>query len=52
MIYWADETAVKADTNWERGFAPAGRMRVLALSVRGPKRLMISAIANPSEIAF
>ena len=27
-IYWADETAVKEDAHWIRGFAPAGRTPV------------------------
>lgn len=52
VIYWADETAVKEDTNWIRGFAPAGRTPVLEASARWGKLSMISAITNRGEIAF
>jgi transposase len=52
LIYWADETAVKEDTNWIRGFAPAGRTPVLEASARWGKLSMISAITNRGEIAF
>jgi transposase len=52
LIYWADETAVKEDTNWVRGFAPAGRTPVREASARWPKLSMISAITNRGEIAF
>jgi len=52
VIYWADETAVKEDTNWIRGFAPAGRTPVLEASARWAKLSMISAITNRGEIAF
>ena len=52
VIYWADETAVKEDTNWIRGFAPAARTPVLEASARWGKLSMISAITNRGEIAF
>lgn len=52
VIYWADETAVKEDTNWIRGFAPAGRTPVLEVSARWAKLSMISAITNRGEISF
>lgn len=52
VIYWADETAVKEDTNWIRGFAPAGRTPVLEASARWGKLSMISAITNRGEISF
>jgi transposase len=52
VIYWADETAVKEDTNWVRGFAPAGRTPVLEASARRGKLSMISAITNRGEISF
>ena len=42
-IYWADETAVKEDAHWIRGFAPAGRTPVLEMPARWGKLSMISA---------
>lgn len=30
MIFWGDETAVREDGNWVRGFAPRGKTPVLA----------------------
>ncbi len=51
-IYWADETAVKEDANWIRGFAPAGRTPVLEMPARWGKLSMISAITNRGEISF
>jgi len=51
-IYWGDETAVKEDTNWIRGYAPPGKTPVLPVSARWPKLSMISAITNRGEVAF
>lgn len=51
-IYWADETAVKEDSNWVRGYAPVGKTPVLTLSARWPKLSMVSAITNRGDIAF
>ena len=48
-IYWGDETAVKEDGNWVRGYVPAGT--TLAMPARWRKLPMISAI-SPSESAF
>lgn len=52
ILYWGDETAVKEDAHWIRGFAPAGRTPVLEIPARWPKLSMISAITNRGEIAF
>ena len=52
VSYWVDDTAVKEDTNWIRGFAPPGRTPVLEASARWAKLSMISAITNRGEIAF
>ena len=52
MLYWGDETAVKEDAHWIRGFAPAGRTPVLEVPARWPKLSMISAITNRGEVAF
>ncbi|MGC9163773.1 MAG: IS630 family transposase [Thiomonas sp.] len=51
-ILWADETAVKEDANWVRGFAPAGRTPVLTLPARWNKLSMISAISARGEVVF
>jgi len=52
LIYWGDETAVKEDANWIRGYAPKGKTPVLATPTRWRKLSMISAIAPRGQIAF
>ena len=52
VLYWADETAVKEDAHWVRGFAPAGRTPVLDMPARWDRLSMISAITNRGEISF
>lgn len=52
-IYWADETAIRQDTNWVRGYAPAGvtpEMRIPA--GRHAATTMISAITNQGLVRF
>lgn len=51
-IYWGDETAVKEDSNWVRGYAPAGQMPILATPARWIKLSMISAITNKGATCF
>lgn len=51
-ILWGDETAVKEDTHWIRGYAPKGRTPVLKTPTRWPKLSMISAISARGELAF
>lgn len=51
-IYFGDETAVKEDANWVRGYAPRGRTPVLAVPTRWVKLSMISAISPRGEVAF
>jgi transposase len=51
-IYWADETAVKQDTAWVRGFAPAGKTPVLPHAARWTHVTMISAITNQGLVRF
>ena len=51
-ILWGDETAVKEDANWLRGFAPRGKTPVLTTPTRWRKLSMISAISARGEIAF
>lgn len=52
MIYFGDETAVREDANWVRGYAPKGQTPVLAVPARWVKRSMISAISPRGEVAF
>ncbi|THF60400.1 IS630 family transposase [Pseudothauera rhizosphaerae] len=52
-IYWADETAIRQDTHWVRGYAPAGvtpEMRIPA--GRHAATTMISAITNQGLVRF
>lgn len=51
-IDWADETAVKQDGHWLRGYAPAGQTPVLALSARWRSISMISAITQQGRVRF
>lgn len=51
-IYWADETAVKQDTAWVRGYAPAGKTPVLPHAARWTHVSMISAITNQGLVRF
>lgn len=52
VIHWGDETAVKEDANWIRGYAPRGQTPVLATPTRWHKLSMISAISPRGEVAF
>jgi len=52
VIYVGDETAVREDANWVRGYAPKGQTPLLAVPARGVKRSMISAISPRGEVAF
>jgi transposase len=51
-IYWADETAVKQDTAWVRGYAPAGKTPVLPHAARWSHVTMISAVTNQGLVRF
>lgn len=51
-ILWGDETAVKEDANWVRGFAPRGKTPVLRTPTRWHKLSMISAISARGQVAF
>jgi transposase len=52
VIFWADETAVKEDANWVRGYAPRGRTPVLVTAARWRRLSMISAISPRGEVQF
>lgn len=51
-IYWADETAIKQDTAWVRGYAPAGQTPVILHAARWTSITMISAITNKGLVRF
>jgi transposase len=52
VIYFGDETAVKEDANWVRGYAPKGQTPILPTPTRWDKLSMISAISPRGEVAF
>ncbi len=52
VIYWGDETAVKEDAHWVRGYAPRGQTPVLAVPARWTTLSMISAISPQGKVAF
>jgi transposase len=51
-IYWADETAIKQDTAWVRGYAPAGQTPVIVHAARWTSITMISAVTNKGLVRF
>ncbi|MGY6275272.1 IS630 family transposase [Methylomonas sp. MgM2] len=51
-LLWGDETAVKEDTNWIRGYAPKGQTPVIKTPTRWSKLSMISAISARGEVVF
>ncbi|MCL4526993.1 MAG: IS630 family transposase [Gammaproteobacteria bacterium] len=52
VIYCGDETAVKEDAHWVRGYAPRRQTPVLAVPARWTSLPMISAISPRGEVAF
>ena len=52
VIFFGDETAVKEDGNWVRGYAPRGQTPVLSVPTRWEKLSMISAISPRGEVSF
>lgn len=52
VIYCGDETAVKEETAWVRGFAPKGQTPVLKKPQRWDQLAMIAAISARGEVAF
>lgn len=51
-IHWADETAVRQDTAWIRGYAPAGHTPELVHRVRWSHLTMISGLSNQGQVRF
>lgn len=54
QLHWADETAVRQDTAWVRGYAPAGCTPVLAHATCRPSPgiTLISALSNQGQLRF
>ncbi|MEX8519833.1 MAG: IS630 family transposase [Leptothrix sp. (in: b-proteobacteria)] len=51
-IHWVDETAVRQDTAWVRGFAPAGHTPELRHRVNWSHLTVISALSNQGHVHF
>lgn len=51
-ILWADETAVRQDTAWIRGFAAQGHTPEMQHTVRWSSMTMISAVSNKGLMHF
>lgn len=51
-IYWGDETALKQDTAWVRGYALAGHTPVLQHNTRWKSLTLISALTNQGLVRF
>jgi hypothetical protein len=54
LVHWADETAVRQDTAWVRGYAPEGHTPVIEHAARRPTPgvTMISALTNQGLLRF
>lgn len=53
IIYWADETAVRHDTNWVTGYSPIGQTPILeCYDGRWKTATMVSAISNQGLLRF
>ncbi|WP_029000923.1 IS630 family transposase [Azohydromonas australica] len=52
LIFWGDETAVRQDTAWVRGYAPQGQTPELTHATRWTSISMISAITNQGLVHF
>ena len=51
-VYWADETAIRQDTAWIRGYAPTGQTPQLLHSARWDSITLISAVTNQGLVRF
>lgn len=54
QVHWADETAVRQDTAWVRGYAPAGHTPLIEHAAKRPRPAitMISALSNQGRVRF
>jgi transposase len=54
IVHWSDETAVRQDTAWVRGYAPVGHTPVIAHAAKRPRPgiSLISALSNQGQLRF
>lgn len=52
VIYWGDETGLRSDSAFGRGFAPAGKTPVAALPAKRVRAEVISAVSNRGTMRF
>ncbi len=51
-IHWGDETGVRGDCQYGRGYAPKGKTPVIRLSAKRSSINMISSITNQGKVRF
>lgn len=51
-IHWGDETGMKNDSNYSRGYAPAGQTPVLRQNAKRFSMSMISSVTNQGKVRF
>lgn len=54
VVHWGDETAVRQDTAWVRGYAPAGHTPLIEHAAKRPRPAitMISSLSNQGLLRF
>jgi transposase len=52
VIYWGDETGLRSDSAFGRGFAPAGKTPVARVPARRVRAEVISAVSNQGMMRF
>jgi len=51
-IHWGDETGMKNDSNYSRGYAPAGQTPILRQNAKRFSMSMISSVTNQGKVRF
>lgn len=51
-IHWGDETGLKNDCNYSRGYAPAGQTPILRQNAKRFSMSMISSVTNQGKVRF
>lgn len=51
-IYWGDETGLRSDSAFGRGFAPAGKTPVATLAAKRVRAEVMSAVSNQGTLRF
>ena len=51
-IHWGDETGLKNDSNYCRGYAPAGQTPILRQNAKRFSMSMISSVTNQGKVRF